>query len=415
MRPQAASARISPSLVSGTAIETTAGANTLLAAARKAKEDEYYTQWIDIEREMNAYLEYDPDAFRDKVVLLPCDDPEWSNFTKFFALHFSDFGLKKLISTSYAEDSKLLKSNYQPTIFETEAPQFDKQKTRSRGKLFVLERKDINGDGVINIEDLQWCYLDGDGDFRGHEVLALRDEADIIVTNPPFSLWRVFFAGLIESGKKFAIIGNQNALTYKEVFPLVQRNKLWLGKGFPRNMAHFRTPYTPHGQWIEQEGEDVVRVPSIQWFTNIDHGRRHEPMQLMTMADNIRFSKHKEVRGIGYQPYDNFDAIEVPFSDAIPGDYYGNMGVPVTFLAKYNPDQFEIVGITQSWDGHASRIYPKQTQVSARGVETAVTKLNDGAAIKVELPPEGKKTYYKVGDELFIKMYARIIIRRKDS
>lgn len=394
--------------------ETNAGANILLAAARRAKEDEYYTQWVDIEREMNAYVEYDPDAFRDKVLLLPCDDPEWSNFTKFFALHFSDFGIKKLISTSYAEDSKLLKSNYHPTMFEMEAPQFDESRTGSKGKLFVLERKDVNGDGVINIEDLKWSYLDGDGDFRSREVLALRNEADIIITNPPFSLWRVFVAWLVESDKQFAIIGNQNALTYKEIFPLVQTNRLWLGKGFPRNMAHFHTPYRPHGQWIEQEGEGVVRVPSIQWFTNIDHGRRHEPMQLMTMADNIRFSKHKEVRGTDYRSYDNFDAIEIPYSDAIPDDYGDLMGVPVTFLAKYNPDQFEIVGITQSWDGKASRIYPKQIQVSAKGVESAVTKLNDGAAIKVESPPEGK-TYYKVGDEIFIKKYARILIRRKDA
>lgn len=345
-------------------------------------------------------------------MLLPCDDPEWSNFTKFFALHFSEFGIKKLISTSYAEDSKLLKTDYQPTLFETDAPHFDESKTRRKGKSFVLDRNDVNRDGLINIDDLQWNYLDGDGDFRCDEVIALRDEADIIITNPPFSLWRVFVAWLVESGKQFAVIGNQNALTYKEVFPLVQTNKLWLGKGFPRNMAHFQTPYTPHGQWIEQEGGGVVRVPSVQWFTNIDHGRRHEPLQLMTMADNIKFSKHTELRGIGYRSYDNFDAIDVPFSDAIPGDYDGIMGVPVTFVGKYNPDQFEIVGITQSWDGKASRIYPKQTQISAKGIESTVTKLNDGAAIKVEFPPE-EKTYYRVGDETFIKMYARILIRRK--
>lgn len=389
--------------------------NSLLASARAAKEDEYYTQWVDIEREMNAYLEYDPDVFRDKVILLPCDDPEWSNFTKFFALHFADYGIRKLISTSFAANSKAAGGDfYHPTLFETTDPKYDSDKTRANGKKFVLESKDLNDDGVIDIEDLRWEYLAEDGDFRSPEVLALRDEADIIITNPPFSLWRVFVAWLVDSGTQFAIIGNQNALTYKEVFPLIQENRVWLGKGFPRNMAHFRTPYTPHGKWIEQDGDDVVRVPGVQWFTNIDHGRRHEPLELMTMDDNIKFSKHAEVRGIGYRSYDNFDAIEVPFSDAIPGDYNGLMGVPVTFLAKYNPDQFEIVGITQSWDGQASRIYPKQTQVSAKGVESAVTKLNDGAAIKVESPPEDK-TYYTVGDEIFIKMYARILIRRKDA
>lgn len=325
--------------------QTPSATTAVLAAAKRAKADEYYTQWIDIEREMNAYLEYDPDVFRDKTVLLPCDDPEWSNFTKYFALHFTDFGLKKLISTSYAADSKP-GIDYQPTLFETEDPQYDEDKTRHNGKLFTLEAKDINGDGVIDLDDLQWHYLDGVGDFRSKEVSALRDEADIIITNPPFSLWRAFFNWLIDSKKQFAIIGNQNAITYKDVFPHIQQNRVWLGKGFPRNMAHFNTPYTPHGKWIEQGGEGVVRVPSVQWFTNIEHGRRHEPMQLMTMADNLRFNK-KLIKWLDgkteYQRYDNYDAIEIPFTDAIPSDYEGVMCVPVTWLGKYNPEQFEIL------------------------------------------------------------------------
>ena len=323
----------------------------LLNIAKKAKIDEFYTQWVDIEREMNAYLEYDPDVFRDKVILLPCDDPEWSNFTKFFALHFADYGIKKLISTSYAADSKATTGDlYQPTLFETEDPQFDATKTRSTGKKFVLERKDLNGDGVIDIDDLHWEYLDGDGDFDSAEVTALRDEADIVITNPPFSKFRRFVAWVFEGGKQVAIIGHQQAITYTEIFPLIQQNRLWLGKGFPRNMAHFYTPYTPHGKWIEQEGENVVRVPSVQWFTNIDHGRRDEPLQLMTMADNEKFSRHKQIKGVGYQKYVNFDAIEVGFTDAIPSDYDGIMGVPITFMTKYNPDQFEILG---NLDDHA--------------------------------------------------------------
>src|SRR5436853_3865720 len=164
----------------------TAGNKTqsLLVAAKTAKIDEFYTQWADIEREMNAYLEYDPDVFRDKVILLPCDDPEWSNFTKFFALHFMDFGIKKLISTSYAPDSNPAKVNYQPTLFESESPAFDATKTHANGKKFTLEAKDITGDGIINIDDLQWEHLEGDGDFRSAEVTALRDEADIVITNP---------------------------------------------------------------------------------------------------------------------------------------------------------------------------------------------------------------------------------------
>lgn len=307
---------------------------SLLAAAKAAKQDEYYTQWVDIEREMNAYVEYDADVFRDKVILLPCDDPEWSNFTKFFALHFAEYGIKKLISTSYAANSNPAGEFYQPTLFETNDPKYDATKTRANGKKFVLEPKDLNGDGLINIDDLQWDYLDGDGDFRSEEVTALRDEADIIITNPPFSLLRGYVAWLVGGDKKFSFIGNQNAITYTDVFRLIRENRIWLGKGFPRNMAHFNTPYTPHGRWIEQEGADVVRIPGIQWFTNIDLGRRHELLQLMTMADNIKFSKHEEIRGVGYVKYDNFDAIEVPFTDAIPSDYDGVMGVPITYLTK---------------------------------------------------------------------------------
>lgn len=171
---------------------TTLTKNSHLGAAKAAKNDEFYTQWADVEREMNAYLEYDPDVFRDKVILLPCDDPEWSNFAKFFALHFVDFGLKKLISTSYAPDSNPATVNYQPTLFESESPAFDATKSHTNGKKFTLEAKDINGDGVTNIDDLEWEYLEGDGDFRSHEVTALRDEADFVITNPPFSLFRQF-------------------------------------------------------------------------------------------------------------------------------------------------------------------------------------------------------------------------------
>lgn len=318
--------------------------NSDLGAARRAKNDEFYTQWADIEREMNAYLEYDPDVFRDKTILLPCDDPEWSNFTKFFALHFADFGLKKLISTSYAPDSKAVEFLMQPTLFELESPIYDADKSKTNGRLFVLEQQDLNDDGVIDIEDLRWEYLKGDGDFRSAEVLALREESDVIITNPPFSLFREFITWLMDSGRQFAVIGHQNAITYLEVFERIKANKLWLGKGFPRNMAHFNTPYTARSQWIEQEGEGVIRVPGVQWFTNIDHGRRHEPLTLMTMADNIKYSRHKEIRSVGYKRYDNLDAIEVPFTDAIPGDFGGEMGVPITFLNKYNPDQFHIVG-----------------------------------------------------------------------
>lgn len=316
-----------------------------LTAARKAKNDEFYTQYPDIQTEMNAYLAFDPDVFRGKTILLPCDDPEWSNFTRFFAQNFEAFGIKKLISTSYAPNSKPVEPKPQPTLFETESPQYDQDKSVRNGKIFTLTR-DITGDNRVDVDDLEWTYLEGTGDFRSEEIKNLRDEADIIITNPPFSLFKEFLAWIIESNKSFVIVGNQNAITYKEVFPLIRDNKIWLGKGFNRSMAHFFTPYVPQSKWIEQEGDHVVRVAGVQWFTNLDHGRRHEPLSLMTKSDNMKFSRHKEVKGIGYQPYDNYAAIEIPFTDAIPSDHEGLMGVPITFLTKYNPDQFEIVGMS---------------------------------------------------------------------
>ena len=322
-------------------------ANDSLSAAKAAKNDEFYTQYYDIEREINAYLEYDPDVFKDKTVLLPCDDPEWSNFTLYFAQHFQSLGLKKLISTSYAPESKKFKTVYQPSLFEQDAPQFDPAKTSVRGKIFVLER-DINGDGNINFHDLQWQYLDGDGDFRSSEVTALRDEADIIVTNPPFSLFREFLAWIVAADKRFIIIGNMNAITYKETFPLIKDNKLWLGATSFNKGMYFFVPngfkYASSYKFERQiDGKAVNRVPGVCWFTNVDHGRRHQPLDLLTMDENIMYSKHREIRGKGYDRYDNYDAIEVPFVDAIPSDYNGVMGVPITFLDKYCPEQFEIL------------------------------------------------------------------------
>lgn len=210
-----------------------------LGNARKNKNDEFYTQFSDIQKEMNAYLEYDPNVFKNKTILLPADDPEWSNFTKFFAQNFERFGLKKLISTSYAYESKKITEPYQLSLFESESPKFDKDKTKVRGKIFVLD-KDENKSGKIDIEDLQWDYLEGDGDFRSDEVKKLRDESDIIITNPPFSLFREFVNWILEKDKKFIIIGHQNATSYKEIFPLIKDNKIWLGKGFDGGATHFK-------------------------------------------------------------------------------------------------------------------------------------------------------------------------------
>ena len=326
-------------------------ANQNLSNAKTAKNDEFYTQYADIQKEINAYLDYDPNVFRCKTVLLPCDDPEWSNFTKFFAQNFELLGLKKLISTSYAPESKRYKQPYQPTLFETSQPYFSPDKTKTNGKIFILDR-DITGDNRIDINDLKWQYLEGDGDFRSKEIRALRDEADIIVTNPPFSLFREFVAWLTEANKKFIIIGNMNAITYKEIFPLLKENKTWMGAtGFISDMVFG----VPEGTIVKESDKkkaerlgyfgNYTRLGNSCWFTNIDHGRRHTPIRLMTMAENFKHSRHKDVRQRKkYDKYDNIDAIEIPYSDAIPSDYNGIMGVPISFIDKYCPEQFEIIG-----------------------------------------------------------------------
>lgn len=332
-------------------------ANSNLTKAKKAKNDEFYTQYQDIEKEINAYVEYDKDVFRDKTILLPCDDPEWSNFTKFFAQKFNEFGIKKLISTSYAVESKNYKGDYQPTLFETKDPQYDKNKTRKNGKIFTLTR-DSNKDGKIDVNDLEWKYLAGDGDFKSDEIKKLRDEADIIITNPPFSLFREFLAWIVEANKKFLIIGNMNAITYKELFPLIKENKVWLGNNakvnggamfyeIPAdivNMEQIREVRT------SENGKKVyiTRVQGVRWFTNIDHGRRHEKIPLMTMDDNKKYNKSVIKNDIFYKQYDNYDAIEIPLVTAIPSDYNRVMGVPISFLDKYSPEQFEILGASDN-------------------------------------------------------------------
>ena len=324
--------------------------NSNLSKAKTAKNDEFYTQYSDIQTEINAYLDFNPDVFKNKTILLPCDDPEWSNFTRFFAQNFERLKLKKLISTSFAPESKSIKTNYEPTLFEVNDPKFDDKKTIVNGKIFTL-RNDKTGDGKIDVDDLEWKYLNGDGDFRSEEIKKLRDEADIIITNPPFSLFRDFLAWIVEANKKFVIIGNMNAITYKEVFPIIKENKMWTGNRFNKrlngkNMTFFvPDDYTLNGTEVEinNEGKKLISVAGTGWFTNLDHGIRHQFITLMSMSDNIKYSKHKEVKGKEYQKYDNYDAIEIPFTDAIPSDYEGVMGVPISFLPKYNPEQFEII------------------------------------------------------------------------
>ena len=371
-------------------------ANKNLGNAKTAKNDEFYTQLPDIEHEMQAYVDYDPNVFRDKTILMPCDDPEWSNFTRYFALNFQLFGIKKLISTSYAPDAKAAKYGVMPSLFpgDEQDPKFDRDKWQTHGRIFVLDR-DINGDNRIDIDDLRWEYLDGDGDFRSREITQLRNEADFIITNPPFSLFREFLKWIIDGGKQFSVIGNMNAITYKEVFPLLMNNKAWLGAtgngcdmvfGVPEGA----TVAEKDRQKAERLGYkgNYTRLGNSCWFTSIEHGKRHEPLPLMTMADNLKFSRHKDLRlRKEYQHY------------------------PISFLDKYCPEQFKITGITKTWFGGASKTYPEQTQVSKDGKESTVTKLNDGATLVLDTPPENE-TYYKVGGKLYTQVYARILIQK---
>ncbi len=387
-------------------------ANDYLRSAQAGKNDEFYTQFQDIASEMNAYLEYNPDVFRDKTILLPCDDPEWSNFTKYFATKFEEFGIKKLISTSYAPESKKFILGGLFSDYEQNSPQFDADKSKSHGKIFVLER-DISGDGRINIDDLEWSYLEGDGDFRSAEVTKLRNEADIIITNPPFSLFREFLAWIVEANKQFIIIGNVNAVNYKEVFPLIMENKMWIGKRFNqrvngKNMTFMvpdSYPMTGTELYIDEKGRKFISVAGTGWFTNIEHGKRHEPIPLMTMADNLRFSKHKEIKGrTEYAKYENYDAIDVPFTDAIPSDYDGIMGVPLTFISKYCPEQFDILGITENLD-----LYSLKTK-----------RYTTAECQQAYMDKFGKKGTYDLNASAVLringileKRYGRILIRKK--
>jgi hypothetical protein len=265
---------------------------------------------------------------------------------------------------------------------------------------------------VINIDDLRWEYLEGDGDFRGEEVSALRDEADFVITNPPFSLWRDFVAWIVEGGKNFAVIGNSNASTYKEIFPLIKANRMWKGAtgnttdmvfGVPKG-AKVADADRLKAEKLGYPSDDVrnyTRLGNSCWFTSIDHGRRHQPLQLMSVADNIKYSKHKEIRGIGYHQYDNYDAIDIPYVDAIPSDHDGVMGVPITYLDKHVPDQFEIIGTTESNDPKnvlRTRWYTPQEcrdAYQARFGKPGVYDLNASGVVKG------------------VKVFKRILIRRK--
>ncbi len=295
-----------------------ANENSLLHSAKRNKKDEFYTQIVDIEREMRHYRSH----FKDKVVYCNCDDPYISAFFEYFTKNFEFFGLKKLITTCY-------KSQRMDLFSQNDAQQAIK-----------LEYTGGAPNSLPKPDDIGVTSLKGDGDFRSSECIEILKEADIVVTNPPFSLFSEYVAQLADFGKKFIIIGHQNAITYKDVFPLIKQNKMWLGYGFKRNMAHFSAPHYEDSASDNDHRDGMIRVSGVVWYTNLDHNKRHEEMIMV---------QHFHCNEASYPRYDNYDAIEVSMTQNIPLDYEGAMGVPITFLTKYNPDQFEIIGCSYSY------------------------------------------------------------------
>lgn len=312
-------------------------ANKNLNAAKAAKKDEFYTQLTDIERELQHYWPH----FRGKTVLCNCDDPYESNFFKYFALRFNQLGLKKLICTCY---------NGSPVQGSELVLRFDNADSDPRKvayKVEITEVRDLNGDGAVDLGDVQYLLRNDKnvfstletGDFRSIECIELLKEADIVVTNPPFSLFREYICQLVQYDKKFLIIGHQNAITYKEIFPLIKANKIWLGYGFKGAAAHFYSPYEDIATASDHR-KDMIRVSGVNWFTNLEIPKRNEILDLV-----CRYTPEE------YPKYDNYNGIEVRKTSDIPCDYAGVMGVPITFLDKYNPEQFEIIKFRKGDDG----------------------------------------------------------------
>lgn len=379
--------------------------NANLQNAIKAKQDEFYTQLADIEAELRHYKKH----FKGKTVFCNCDDPFESNFFKYFAMNFNFLGLKKLIATCY--DGSPIAGDELPLFADDST---EPQKTAH--KIEITEVTDENGDGAIDLADVELLIknhkntlttLNGNGDFRSDECIELLKQADIVVTNPPFSLFREYVAQLVQYDKKFLIIGNVNSITYKEIFPLIKENRLWLGASIHSGDREFAVPESyplnAAGCRVDEKGKKFIRVKGVRWFTNLDYPQRHEELVL-----------YKRYNADEYPKFDNYDAINVDKTTDIPYDYDGVMGVPITFLDKYNPEQFEILGITKTWYGGASKIYPQQTQIDKDGKKSLVKKLNDGATLKLDTPPNGK-TYYEVDGNIYIQVYARILIRNKGA
>ena len=374
-------------------------ANKNLNAAKTAKKDEFYTEMIDIERELKYYWPH----FRDKVIFCNCDDPYESNFFKYFALHFNHLGLKKLICTCYNG------SPVQGSELMIDFGDFKDDPQKIAFKVEITEVKDLNGDGAVDLSDVRYLLQNDKnvisilktGDFRDPECINLLKEADIVVTNPPFSLFREYIMQLIEYGKKFLILGNKNAICYKEVFPLIKNNLLWIGCTPMSKEIYFNVPTeyieealanNKHRTAVMVNGRYMARSQSI-WYTNIDNKKRHEELDLV-----CHYSSSE------YPVYDNYNAIEIAKTQDIPYDYPGIMGVPITFLDKYNPNQFEIIGMCENLD-----LYQLKTKV-----------YSSDECRQAYFDKFGKKGTYDlnasgviVKNGLKEKVYQRILIRNK--
>lgn len=348
--------------------------NTKLAAARRIRNDEYYTRFCDVEDQIGAYLAADPDLFAGRTILLPCDDPEWSNFTRFFAGNFRRLKLKKLISTSYVHSD----GSRRLSACEAASPHYDPLLHATCGKLFVLREED---EDPRSPDHLPFTYLEGDGDFRSPEVARLRDEADIIITNPPFSLFREFMQFLQEGKKDFIIVASDTTNKYKEIFRLLKTRQIWPGPGF-RGTAQFYTledpdEVLPFGITI-RKGE-CVEMNNACWLTNLPFVGGPEPLILDTLEHNLKYSRplRKRLRSKfgsdeAYPRYANFDALEVPLVECIPKDYAGVMGVPVSFLNRWDPDQFELLGRSgdREWAENECEFYRPPSAAEARRLKS---------------------------------------------
>lgn len=386
-----------------------------LRNAKAAKQDEFYTQLSDIELEMKHYK----DHFRGKTVFCNCDDPYESNFFKYFAMNFNYLGLKKLIATCYVSSPVMYTqlSLFDDMEFSVEAP---KNPNKKPYKVEITEVEDLTGNGAVDLDDIKLLLknkknvctvLNGDGDFRSAECIELLKEADIVVTNPPFSLFREYVAQLINYNKKFIIIGNQNAITYKELFPFIRDNKLWLGASIHSGDREFRIPehYEVRSKSlrIDEEGNRYIRVVGVRWFTNLDYEMRHEKLIL-----------YKTYSPELYPFFDNYNAINIDKTCDIPCDYFDVMGVPITFLDKYNPEQFEILGITlgNTCDYPMTTIYENAIQHNKNGSTQGGSKVNTRATLLVKEAPTNI-VYYTAdnADGYLLSIYPRILIRRKEQ